>query len=172
MPLPLPMDDRVAEKCPSGLYVVATPIGNLEDITLRAIKTLNGVDLIAAEDTRHTARLLSHYRIRTPLISCHEHNEHQRTPAILQQLPVLIHKQLLDKTVLQQIVPDVQRLHRTVKRTQKLITQHRIIHQRPLTPGIFERKIVALPRKVDPFRVAELVPHEVQIRLPPETERN
>ena len=86
MPLPLLMDDREPVRCPSGLYVVATPIGNLEDITLRAIRTLNGVDLIAAEDTRHTARLLSHYRIRTPLISCHEHNERQRTPELIDKI--------------------------------------------------------------------------------------
>ncbi len=58
---------------------MATPIGNLADITLRAVDTLGKVDLIAAEDTRHTARLLAHYHIQTPLVSCHEHNEQQRS---------------------------------------------------------------------------------------------
>jgi len=86
MPLTLPMDNRKPIRCPSGLYVVATPIGNLEDITIRAIKTLAGVDLIAAEDTRHTSRLLAHYDIHTPLISCHEHNEQQRTPQLIDKI--------------------------------------------------------------------------------------
>lgn len=59
----------------SALYIVATPIGNLEDITLRAVATLRGVDLIAAEDTRHTRRLLQHLEIETPLTAYHEHSD-------------------------------------------------------------------------------------------------
>ena len=59
----------------SALYIVATPIGNLEDITLRAVATLRGVDLIAAEDTRHTRRLLQHLDIDTPLTAYHEHSD-------------------------------------------------------------------------------------------------
>lgn len=86
MPLPFTTDERERVRCPSGLYVVATPIGNLEDITLRAIHTLNGVDLIAAEDTRHTSRLLSRYQVHTPLTSCHEHNEQQRTPELITKI--------------------------------------------------------------------------------------
>jgi len=86
MPFCLPTDERETHRFPSGLYIVATPIGNLEDITLRAIRTLSGVDLIAAEDTRHTSRLLAHYGICTPLISCHEHNEARRTGELIEKI--------------------------------------------------------------------------------------
>ncbi len=67
----------------STLYLVATPIGNLEDISARALHTLGTVRLIAAEDTRHTARLLQHYHIDTPCLSYHEHNKLVRLEAIL-----------------------------------------------------------------------------------------
>lgn len=68
------------------LFLVATPIGNLEDITQRALRTLREVDLIAAEDTRHTRRLLDHFGIRGTLVSLFEHNERSRIPGILERL--------------------------------------------------------------------------------------
>src|SRR5512133_3636425 len=68
------------------LYMVATPIGNLEDITVRALRVLKEVDLIAAEDTRHSRILLSTYGIRTPLISLHEHNERERSALIVSKI--------------------------------------------------------------------------------------
>jgi 16S rRNA (cytidine1402-2'-O)-methyltransferase len=68
------------------LYVVATPIGNLEDITLRALRVLREVDVIAAEDTRRTAGLLRHHGIATPTISFHEHNTRSRVPQLVSRL--------------------------------------------------------------------------------------
>lgn len=73
-------------KTKSTLYVVATPIGNLGDITLRALEILKGVDAIAAEDTRHTSGLLSHFGISKKLIAVHEHNENQSAEKLLAQL--------------------------------------------------------------------------------------
>lgn len=70
----------------SGLYVVATPIGNLADMSLRAQEVLAAVDVIAAEDTRHTRHLLNHYGIRTNCVSLHDHNEHEVVPALLARL--------------------------------------------------------------------------------------
>jgi 16S rRNA (cytidine1402-2'-O)-methyltransferase len=68
------------------LYVVATPIGNLQDITARAIDTLGRVALVAAEDTRHSRKLLAHYGIGTPLLALHEHNEREQTQKLLARL--------------------------------------------------------------------------------------
>jgi 16S rRNA (cytidine1402-2'-O)-methyltransferase len=70
----------------STLHLVATPIGNLEDISARALRILSQVGLIAAEDTRHTARLLQHYGIRTPCLSYHEHNKLTRLERVLAAL--------------------------------------------------------------------------------------
>src|SRR4029450_8855987 len=71
---------------PGTLFIVSTPIGNLEDITLRALRILREADLIAAEDTRHTAKLLHHYDIHTPTTSFHEHNETAKLPSVMRRL--------------------------------------------------------------------------------------
>ncbi len=74
------------QNSPGTLYIVATPVGNLEDITFRAVKVLKQVDMIAAEDTRHSKKLLAHYDIKTKLVSCHEHNEISKTPQLITHL--------------------------------------------------------------------------------------
>jgi 16S rRNA (cytidine1402-2'-O)-methyltransferase len=86
MPLSSPTDDpeHIDETC--NLYVVATPIGNRDDITIRALNILGRVDLVAAENTRHTGRLLAHHNIKGNLISYHEHNEVKRTPELIHRL--------------------------------------------------------------------------------------
>jgi len=86
MPLSSPTDDpeHIDKTC--NLYVVATPIGNRDDITIRALNILGQVDLVAAEDTRHTGRLLAHHNIKGNLISYHEHNEVERTPELIHRL--------------------------------------------------------------------------------------
>ena len=71
---------------PGTLYLVATPIGNLQDITLRALETLRTVDLIACEDTRHTRNLLNHFRVSNRVISYHEHNEQERAEELADRL--------------------------------------------------------------------------------------
>ncbi len=86
MPLTLPTDRVSAASGTGTLYVVATPIGNRDDITLRAIKTLAAVDLVVAEDTRHTGRLLAHHDISTAQTAYHEHNETRKTPRLITRL--------------------------------------------------------------------------------------
>lgn len=83
----MPKEDNLAIKdCIGILYLVATPIGNLEDITFRAVRILKEVDLIAAEDTRHTIKLLNHYEIKKPLVSYHEHNKVEKGQFLISKL--------------------------------------------------------------------------------------
>lgn len=86
MPSNSPTDDSKDSPKTGNLYVVATPIGNRNDITLRALDILGNVDFIAAEDTRHTGRLLAYHKIKGHLIAYHEHNEARRTPDLVNKL--------------------------------------------------------------------------------------
>ena len=81
-----PAESGAAKALAPGLYIVATPIGNLEDITLRALRVLRSVDRIACEDTRQTQKLLSHFGIAVPTVSCHAHNERQRAEELIAEL--------------------------------------------------------------------------------------
>lgn len=84
--LSLPSSRQSAQSLAPGLYIVATPIGNLEDITLRALRVLGSADRIACEDTRQTQKLLRHYGIATPVVSYHQHNERTRGAELVAQL--------------------------------------------------------------------------------------
>jgi 16S rRNA (cytidine1402-2'-O)-methyltransferase len=75
-----------ADQPPTALYIVPTPIGNLEDITLRAIRILGEVDVVLAEDTRTSGRLLQHLNLKKPMLSYHLHNEHQTVQRVLERL--------------------------------------------------------------------------------------
>ena len=89
MPATMPaekLDSGIVSGLAPGLYLVATPIGNLGDITLRALDVLRRVDRIACEDTRQTQKLLNHFEITTPTVSCHQHNEHQRAAELIAAL--------------------------------------------------------------------------------------
>ncbi len=86
MPLNSLTNDPLRKFLTGTLYIVATPIGNLNDITFRALETFEKVELIAAEDTRHTKKLLAHFKIKSRLVAYHEHNEEQSSKGILEKL--------------------------------------------------------------------------------------
>ncbi|WP_435234754.1 16S rRNA (cytidine(1402)-2'-O)-methyltransferase [Psychromonas sp. PT13] len=77
---------QISSTLPAKLYIVATPIGNINDITYRAIEILQQVDLIAAEDTRHSGKLLSHYQIKKPMFPLHDHNERERGKVLIEKI--------------------------------------------------------------------------------------
>lgn len=86
MPSNSPIHSRGHRDGPGRLYVVATPIGNMDDITIRALRVLGEVELVAAEDTRHTGKLLARHHIKATLTSYHEHNEKERTPLLVAKM--------------------------------------------------------------------------------------
>ena len=79
-------NSQLSSQLPAKLYIVATPIGNISDITYRAIETLQQVDLVAAEDTRHSGKLLSHYQIKKPMFPLHDHNERERGKVLIEKI--------------------------------------------------------------------------------------
>ena len=82
----MPENDQLNNEVSAKLYIVATPLGNISDITYRAIDILKGVDLIAAEDTRHSGKLLSYYQISKPTFPLHDHNERQRGNVLIEKI--------------------------------------------------------------------------------------
>ena len=82
----MPENDQLNNEVSAKLYIVATPLGNISDITYRAIEILKGVDLIAAEDTRHSGKLLSYYQISKPTFPLHDHNERQRGSVLIEKI--------------------------------------------------------------------------------------
>ena len=81
-----PSQDGLSAPLPPGLYLVGTPIGNREDITLRALRVLRTASVVFAEDTRHTRPLLESYSISTPLVSCHKFNERSRADELVRRI--------------------------------------------------------------------------------------
>ena len=77
---------QISSSFPAKLYIIATPIGNISDITYRAIETLRLVDIVAAEDTRHSGKLLSHYQIKKPMFALHDHNERDRAKVLIEKI--------------------------------------------------------------------------------------
>ena len=80
------MDENRHEKTLGKLFLIATPIGNLEDMTFRGVKTLEAVDYVLAEDTRHSIKLLNHFDLHKKLVSYHEHNQYSKAQSIIDDL--------------------------------------------------------------------------------------
>jgi 16S rRNA (cytidine1402-2'-O)-methyltransferase len=133
------------------LFLVGTPIGNLEDITLRAIRTLGEVDLVACEDTRHTQILLTHFQIRTPTISYHEHNEMTRAPELVLRLEEGEHIALVSDAGMPGISDPGHRL-------VALCIRHGIEVQPVPGPSAFLASLIAGGLPTQPFRFSGFLP--------------
>ncbi len=133
------------------LFLVGTPIGNLEDITLRAIRTLGEVDLVACEDTRHTQVLLNHFNIQTPTISYHEHNELTRAPELILRLEEGEHIAVVSDAGMPGISDPGHRL-------VTLCIRHGIEVQPVPGPSAFLAALIAGGLSTQPFRFAGFLP--------------